>query len=318
MNCGKVDIVIVNWNSGRHLADLLSSIICYHSSLVASVVIVDNASSDDSLYLCSDLKHYLPFSFHIIRNDENIGYAAACNKGAALGTSEYLLFLNPDVRLFENSLSKPISFMRHPSNSSVAICGIRLLDENNNTSTCAARFPTFRVMAGTSLGLNRLLPKLFPAHLLDPSSLRDSVIVDQVIGAFFLVRRALFDRCAGFDERFFLYFEEVDLSLRLRKLGYSSFFLSDATAFHKGRASSDKAKSQRLFYWLRSRLSFAQKHYSIVSYLLFLLLTAAELPLRLCHTSLSGNWYDIKAILHAYVLLISALFRNSNDTSGQA
>jgi len=128
------------------------------------------------------------------------------------------------------------------------------VDEEGHASTSAARFPTLRVMAGKILGLTNLFPGVFPAHLMSSSDLRVSGVVDQIIGAFFLIRKAVFDRCGGFDERFFVYFEEVDLSLRAKQLGYTSYFLSEVSAFHKGGGCTERVKAARLFYSLRSRI----------------------------------------------------------------
>jgi len=304
----QVSVIIVNWNAGSQLADCVISIAQYHHGLVSSVIIIDNASTDDSLAQVETLPN-LPFQLQIVRNHDNRGFGAACNQGAALASSAYLLFLNPDTRLFEDSLTKPIDFMQQPSNSGIGICGIRLIDEEGITSTSAARFPTLRVMAGKILGLTKLFPSVFPAHLMTSSDLRENSSVDQVIGAFFLIRKNVFDRCGGFDERFFVYFEEVDLSLRAKQLGYSSYFLSEVSAFHKGGGCSERVKAARLFYSLRSRILYAQKHYSWMEFVALVLLTGLELPLRLVQGVLRASWSDIKNTFAAYTQLVDYFIR---------
>jgi GT2 family glycosyltransferase len=270
-----------------------------------SVIVVDNGSTDGSLAPVEALGG-LPFELRIIRNQTNLGFAAACNQGAAATTCEYLLFLNPDARLLDDSLSAPIGFMEQPANSGIGICGIRLVDEHGNLSTSAARFPTLRVMAGKTLGLCRLFPRAFPRHFLTSAELTTSCIVDQVIGAFFLIRRSVFDLCGGFDERFFVYFEEVDLSLRAKQLGFQSFFLSDAAAVHKGEGCSERIKATRLFYSLRSRLLYGGKHYSCPGFIVLIALTAVELPLRLATT---GSLSDMRNTLSAYSQLAASFLR---------
>lgn len=304
----QVSIIIVNWNAGSQLAEVVSSIGKYHHGLVSSVVIVDNASTDDSLAQVEALQN-LPFQLQIVRNTKNRGFGAACNQGAAMVKSEFILFLNPDTRLFENSLSVPLAFMREPSNSEVGICGIRLEDETGNASTSAARFPTLRVMAGKVLGLNKLFANVFPAHLMTVADLHETSLVDQVIGAFFLIRRNVFENCDGFDEQFFVYFEEVDLSLRVKRLGYASYFLSEASAFHKGGGSSDRIKATRLFYSLRSRILYARKHYSCLEFVALILLTALEFPLRLGRGVMRASWLDINNTFSAYAKLVNYFFR---------
>jgi GT2 family glycosyltransferase len=110
--------------------------------------------------------------------------------------------------------------------------------------------------------LSRWAPALFPRHLLGADECRATRDVDQVIGAYFMIRRPLFDALGGFDERFFVYFEEVDLSLRARHAGYRSVYFHDARAYHRGGLSSDQVKAARLYYSLRSRLLYAWKHFS--------------------------------------------------------
>ena len=240
---------------------------------------MDNVSTDNSLDLLDARAECLPFLFHIRSQTVRTGVLARhAIKVQSWRIGDYLLFLDPDARLFEDSLTKPFSFMQQPSNSGIGICGIRLVDEDGNTSTSAARFPTFRVMAGKILGLTKLFPSMFPAHLMTSSDLRKSGLADEVIGAFFLIRQNVFDRCGGFDERFFVYFEEVDLSLRAKQLGYSSYFLSEVMTFPKGGGCSERVKADRLFYSLCGRIHYARKHYSWMEFVALVLLTGLELP----------------------------------------
>ncbi len=306
----KVSIVIVNWNAGIQLYELLRSISSTHIAVIESVIIVDNASIDESIAKIEDIK-CLPFPCIIIRNDRNRGFAAACNQGACLSSSEYLLFLNPDTVLEADSISKSILFMQRKENLNIGICGIRLVKEDGIPTTAAARFPTLRVLFGGSFGLSKVFPKTFPAHFINSSELMDNCIVDQVIGAFFLIRKSVFDLCEGFDERFFVYFEEVDLSIRAKRFGYSSYYLADASAFHKGGGCSDRVKSVRLFYSMRSRLLYAKKHYSELAVASVIVLTIIEFPLRIIRSVLVGSFDDFKNTCSAYLRLVSN-FRGSS------
>jgi len=105
-----ISIVIVNWNAGRQLYECIQSIAKYHNGLVESVVIVDNASTDGSHLNLKNISN-LPFTISFIENKENRGFAVACNQGAKLSVGEELLFLNPDARLFANSLSIAHSYI---------------------------------------------------------------------------------------------------------------------------------------------------------------------------------------------------------------
>ncbi|MEZ5420024.1 MAG: glycosyltransferase family 2 protein [Vicinamibacterales bacterium] len=254
-----VDIVIVNWNTGRALLECLQSIAAGAGGTgLSRVVVVDNASRDDSIALARTAP--LPIVF--VQNDANRGFAAACNQGAAGSRADYLLFLNPDTRLGADTLAATLAFMEAEPQRDAGICGIRLIGDDGAPSTSAARFPSPLLLFGEATGLARWLPSLFPRHLLTAAECGTNRDVDQVIGAYFLMRRPLFDALGGFDERFFVYFEEVDLSLRARQAGYRSVYFAGATAYHRGGLSSDQVKAARLYYSLRGRLLYAWKHFS--------------------------------------------------------
>lgn len=257
-----IDVIIVNWNAGGQLADVINSIALYHTGLIASVVIVDNASTDNSLVLVEEQATDYLFSLNIIRNQENRGFGAACNQGAALAKSELILFLNPDTRLFENSLSLPYAFLADSENKNVGIVGIQLADEHNLIARSCARFPKLSILAAQALGMN-LLPGLrhLNTHMTDWAH-DETREVDHVMGAFYLIRRSIFESLGGFDERFFLYLEDLDLSLRARQAGWRSVYLTGVQAFHAFGGTSRQIKAHRLFYSLRSRLLYGFKHFT--------------------------------------------------------
>lgn len=256
-----IDVVIVNWNAGPQLAEAVASIARYHDDLVSSVVVVDNASTDDSLARTGAITD-LPFHLQVIHNAENRGFGAACNQGAALARSEYLLFLNPDTRLFMDSLRIPLAFMRHSENSDVGIIGIQLVDEHNLISRSCARFPTLGLFFAQAFGVDRLPGfRHLSIHMTEWAH-DETVTVDHVIGAFYFMRRSLFEELSGFDERFFVYLEDLDFSLRARQAGWRSVYLAEAKAFHAGGGTSRQVKAHRLFYSLRSRLLYGFKHFT--------------------------------------------------------
>lgn len=282
-----LDIVIVNWNTGDALRTCLQSIADGAAGVdLQRVAVVDNASTDDSMTRASGV----PLPLTLVRNETNRGFGAACNQGAAGSRADYLLFLNPDTRLLPDTLARSLAFLESPDQAITGICGIRLLDDGGHASTSAARFPSPRILFGEATGLGRLLPGVFPRHLLTARDCADTRDVDQVIGAYFVMRRPLFESLGGFDERFFVYFEEVDLSLRARLAGFRSMFFAGATAHHTGGLSSDQVKSARLFYTLRGRLLYAWKHFSPFSRALVMAITfGVEWPARALRARLQGG-----------------------------
>jgi hypothetical protein len=194
--------------------------------------------------------------------------------------------------------------MNQPQNNAFGICGIRLLDDHGLPGTCSARFPTPRSMWEEGTGLHRLAPRLFTDRCQSDVK-ADVKEVDQVIGAYFLIRQHLFDQLNGFDERFYVYFEEVDISLRARNAGHGSCILGSVSAYHTGCGSSDQVKDKRLFYFWRSRLLYARKHFSTADFLGVLLLTFAVEPIvRILQATSSSSMKVVLTTARAYLYLI--------------
>ena len=293
-----LDIVIVNWNSGDQLRACLQSIATTRSPDVGirRVVVVDNGSTDGST---RNLPGELPVV--VIENVVNRGFAAACNQGARASDARYVLFLNPDTVLLPSSLSVPVAFMESPGAKDVGISGIQLVDESGKVARSCSRYPTTSMFLCKMLGLENLLPPGVARHAMtewDHASDRD---VDQVIGAFFLCRRRLFDDLGGFDERFFVYFEEVDFSLRASARGFRTRFLSGARAVHRGGGCSDQVRARRLAYSLRSRLEYARKNFSPASAAVLIASSLTVEPVtRLAASVLRGPRGSSREILEGF------------------
>lgn len=303
-----LDIVIVNWNTGVALSACLRSIASARRDgfRLGRVVVVDNGSEDGSA--CGLHIEGLPLA--VVANRANRGFAAACNQGAQRSEADYLLFLNPDTELFADSLAVPIEYLERPEAAAVGICGVRLVDGAGRPAVSCARFPTLKVLASEALGLSRVWPSRFPPHLGSPDECQSTREVDQIIGAFFLVRRRLFETLGGFDERFFVYFEEVDFSLRARQLGFRSVCLAEVGACHHGGLSSGHVRARRLFYSLRSRLQYGFKHYRRPAAWGLVAVTLGLEPFsRIGAAALRGSWRQAADIATGYALLAAEGWR---------
>ncbi len=301
-----VDIVIVNWNSGDQLRQCLRSIVSTKKNnfKLASVVIVDNASYDESLEGVENFD--LPVI--LIKNRCNLGFAKGCNQGGARAAGDYILFLNPDAALFEESLTKSVDFMESEQAAEYGICGVQLVDENGNVSRTCARFPTLSSFMVKTLGLDRMNRRWFKTERMKEWDHRQSREVDQLMGAFFFIRTKLYRRLGGFDERFFVYYEEVDLSKRMREIGYRSFYLSEARVFHKGCGTSDQIRGKRLAYNIRSRLLYGSKHFSRIESGLLVLVTLVLEPIaRLAHLVATGRAKEMGEVLSGYFQVYKGL-----------
>jgi N-acetylglucosaminyl-diphospho-decaprenol L-rhamnosyltransferase len=290
----RLDVVIVNWNAGSYLADCVRALQAstQTSFELGDVVVVDNASSDGSVDRLAELR-----SVRVIENDVNRGFGAACNQGASVGSGELVLFLNPDTAVPPTALDEAAAFMTDPASEGIGICGVRMMSADGEEGFSCSRFPTLWMWTGKMLGLAAVLPRLVPDQRMAPSELEANGVVDQVIGAFFLIRRPLFEKLGGFDERFFMYLEEVDLAYRARELGAASFFLGTTRVFHQSTVSSSQVPGKRLLYLLRSRVEFAHKHWPPWQGLLLASLTlVVELPVRALVALASGRLAEARAV----------------------
>jgi N-acetylglucosaminyl-diphospho-decaprenol L-rhamnosyltransferase len=256
-----VHVVIVNWNSGAQLRECLQSFAAVATDDVTlwRVSVVDNASTDAS---CDALVATASLPLALIRNAGNRGFGAACNQGAAGSDADYILFLNPDTRLMPGNLELPARYLGSAHHATVGIVGIQLVDPQGQIARNTARAPSAWSMIGQSLGLDRLGLAAFPRHFDTEWAHDETRTVDQVMGAFFFVRRTVFEALGGFDERFFVYFEDMDFAVRSRQRGWNSVYLASARAFHRGHGTTHQATERRTFYFVRSKLHYAFKFFS--------------------------------------------------------
>ncbi len=294
-----LDIVIVNWNAGPQLAACLASIeaTLRQAFTLSRVVVVDNASSDGSATGVT----LQTVDLVVIDNAQNLGFGVACNQGAAACSAEFILFLNPDTVLGEQSLNDALRFMADSTHARIGVCGVQLVDAQGHIARSCARFPTFGSLLTYSLGLDRLSLRFFRTFFMREWAHDSDRIVDHVIGAFYLVRRSVFESVGGFDPRFFVYMEDLDLSKRVSDGGFFVYYLASARVFHEGGGTSSRVKAERLFYSLRSRLQYAFKHLGRVSGVLLLGCALIVEPLvRLVGAAVAGSSGQARDTIRAY------------------
>ncbi len=297
-----LDIIVVNWNSGEHLERCLQSIqsACKDGLELQRVVVVDNASSDCSVEGLEGTG--LPL--RVISNDSNRGFAAACNQGAKGSSADYLLFLNPDTVVESKCLAAAMQFMQTQENSGIGICGIQLVDEEGLVKRSCSRFPRPGHFYAQMLGLNRLFPEWFPGNFMSEWDHAETRQVNVVTGAFFLVRRAVFETLGGFDEQYFVYLEDVDFAEATHRAKWGCVYLASAQAYHKGGGCSEQVKAARLFYSLCSRILYGYKHFKWITATSLLLGTLFVEPLsRIAWTGLRGSLSEMGETLSAYRML---------------
>lgn len=261
-----VDVVVVNWNAGPRLARCLRSFA--GSPLVASTVVVDNASSDGSVIEMPNVT--------VIRNTTNVGYGTACNQGAALGSAEFILFLNPDAEIRHEALAGLLS---HTSDPSVAVIAPALRTSTGRLARGCCRNPSLMSMLAEIAAVDRIFPST--GFLMREWDHKTTSMVFHVIGACVLLRRAAFESLRGFDERFFMYFEDLDLSVRVARRGWKTLYVAGIEATHEGCACSSQIPGRRMLWLIRSRISFCRKHFGTVqSAILIGAMLLMESPIR--------------------------------------
>ena len=269
-----LDVVIVNWNGGALLRQCLAALALAEGAERVAVTVVDNASTDGSL----DGLPALPGPFRVVRNADNRGFGRACNQGAAGGGAPAILFLNPDARVAPDALARARDALL--ADPACGIVGARLTEADGGTARSCARAPTPGAMLGRAFALDRV--GLVPPHFLREFDHEADRVVDQVMGAFLMIRRDLFTALGGFNARFCVYYEDVDLCRRARDAGFTVRHLAGPTAHHLGQGTTRQARAHRLFYILRSEILYAGKHHGRAAALA--LLAAAflgQIPLRL-------------------------------------
>ncbi len=219
-----ISIVIVNFNSGAFLEAAITSLRRLTPS--SELIVVDNDSSDTSL----DFLKRQP-GVRLIQLDQNYGFGAASNIGATKATNDLILFLNPDAFMPEGTLQKMAEYLvAHPESG---ICGTLLLDFQGREQAGSRRHdPTLLRACGKvarSISPLRMLPT-FDRH--DEPLPRTAIFVDAISGACMMVRREVHEQIRGFDEGYFLHFEDLDYCRRARQQGWKIGFLPDASVFH--------------------------------------------------------------------------------------
>jgi hypothetical protein len=289
-----VAVVVVNWNSGLLLRDCLLSLVADPSS--TRIIVVDNASTDRSVERAAGVGNA-----DILTNSTNQGFAAACNQGAAHAQSDLLLFLNPDCRVGKGAIAA--CRRKLLEDSTVGVVGVALTGDDGRVWRSCHRFPTVSNFLFKLSGLSAV-SKRFPDGSMREWAHDADRQVDHVIGAFYMVRTDEFRALGGFDERFFVYLEDLDLSLRYRAMGRHCCFLASYSSFHKGGGTSEQVKATRLFYATRSRILYGFKHFGRLEAWLHLLATITVEPMvRIARGLARGQWQSVVEVGSAFLML---------------
>jgi len=252
-------VVIVSYNVSYFLEQCLHSVRRASEKLSCEIYVVDNNSADGSVAL---VRSKFP-EVHLIANKVNVGFSKANNQAIRIATGRYILLLNPDTLVEEDTFIKTVKFM--DDHSEAGGLGVKMIDGKGRFLPESKRgLPTPRVAFFKIFGLSTLFPKsrLFGQYHLSFLSKEETHQVEILSGAFMLMRKKTLDKVGLLDESFFMYGEDIDLSYRILLGGYKNYYYHDARIIHYKGESTKKSSVNYVFVFYRAMVIFAKKHFS--------------------------------------------------------
>ncbi len=254
-----LSVIIVNYNVQYFLDQCLDSVKKASHNLKVEVFVVDNDSKDGSVEMVKDSHSEV----NLIANKENIGFSKANNQAMELAKGKYILLLNPDTVVGEDTFDKTFSFMeKHTDTGGL---GIRMFDGRGNFLPESKRgLPSPMVAFYKIFGLSALFPKSkrFGQYHLGHIPEDQTAEVDILSGAFMMMRKETLLKTGLLDETFFMYGEDIDLSYRIQLAGFKNIYFADSSIIHYKGESTKKGSANYVFVFYRAMIIFARKHFS--------------------------------------------------------
>jgi GT2 family glycosyltransferase len=253
-----LSVIVISYNSAAYLPRCLDAL-ARNTRIPRQLIVIDNASTDGTPAL---VRHADPRAI-LIENPNNRGFAHAANQGFRAGQGRHLLLLNPDAEVQDGAADRCVAYLdAHPD---VGIVGARV---NNPDGTlqraCRRSVPTPMVSLFRLAGLNRLFPghPAARAYNLEDADPAQTLDVDAVSGSFLMVRREALEKVGGMDERYFLYAEDIDFCMSVRRAGYRVVYYPEAVVIHHKGASSRQTRLAANREFHRSMALFHRKHFA--------------------------------------------------------
>jgi GT2 family glycosyltransferase len=261
----KTSIIIVTYNGLMYTRQCLASLFLHHPSDEIEVIVVDNNSSDSTTDILS--KEFPLVRFILL--SENKGFGPANNIGAGTATGDILFFVNNDTIVTSSIIESLES--QFSVNDRLGIIGPKLLNEDGSFQISFGKYPTIAAEREAKEATADTEMNMHPEVLSGPP-----VPQDWVTGAALMIKRQIFRQAGGFDERYFMYFEDVDLCKRVSDAGYAIQFVPTVSMIHLGGKSYDKRNEYISYQYRRSQLRFYDKHNSIMQRMLVRLFLFAK------------------------------------------
>lgn len=283
----QLSVIIVNYNVPYFLEQAIISVQKAAKNVSAEIIVVDNASSDNSVEIIQS-----KFSDVIrIANKENLGFSKANNQGIAIAKGQYILLLNPDTVVQEDTFEKCLAFF--DKHADCGAIGVKMIDGKGNFLPESKRaLPTPKVSFYKAFGFSYLFPKskIFGKYHLGYLDENENHEVEILSGAFMFIKKEVLDKTGGFDESFFMYGEDIDLSYRIILAGYKNYYLADTSIIHYKGESTKKGSLNYVKVFYNAMLIFANKHFSKNQSSLFTALIYLAVFIKGA-TTLMGNFF---------------------------
>ncbi len=254
-----LSVIIVSYNVKEFLQNLLSSIEKASGKLSVETIIVDNASEDGTV---ESIAERFP-SVKLIVNKENVGFGKANNQAMKIAQGKFLLLINPDTIVREDTLSEMIRFLEKTPDAGMAGCKV-LNPDGTLQLPCRRSFPGPWVSFTKISGLSQLFPKskIFAKYNLTYLDENETYPVDAISGSFMFLRREVYEKTSGFDEDFFMYGEDLDFCYRVKEAGYKIYYYPETEIIHyKGESAKRSGIDEtRIFY--QAMGLFVEKHFA--------------------------------------------------------
>ncbi len=246
-----LSVIIVNWNTKDLLCQCIDSLTQTLKKIDTEVFVVDNGSIDESVAV---VRQKFP-EVRLIENPDNMGFARANNQAISLSSGEYLLLLNPDTQVKDETVLKMLSFM--DAHAKAGLVGAQLLNADGSKQNSIANFPSLATELLNKSLLRWLFPEKFPGKEWDYFG---PIEVDSVIGACMLVRRETVEQVGLLDEEYFLFLEETDWCYRMKKAGWKIYHIPQAEILHFQGKSAEAEKGKARIEYYRSRYHYFRKN----------------------------------------------------------
>lgn len=255
----RISVIIVNYNVEYFLEQCLNSVFDALQNIKGEVFVVDNNSIDGSVDM---VRQQFPQA-QLIANKNNVGFSTANNQAMKIAKGDYVLLLNPDTVVEEDTFQKCVEFMdQHPEGGGL---GVRMIDGKGQFLPESKRgLPTPNVAFYKIFGFSRLFPKskTFGKYHLGYLDEHETNEVEILSGAFMLMRKKALDKVGLLDEAFFMYGEDIDLSYRINQGGYKNYYFPETQIIHYKGESTKKSSINYVFVFYRAMVIFAEKHFS--------------------------------------------------------